>query len=334
MTKGELMSHEMYENDHAVYVGKPAWHGLGTVVEEAPSIWEALRLAKMDFEVVKSLPIQAWANGECTEPSKFRATVRTDTNEILGIVNKNYQIVQNHELFGIASSLGNDAVLETAGTLHNGAQSYLLMKLGEWAVNGNDEMHEYMCLMNSHNGTLSLSGLPTDIRVVCSNTLNWAISEGSQRMIKIRHSGDLDSKILGLKEALGEWKEHRAQFRTAIQTLGRTQWTQEEIRSFWIECYEMFEEPIARNPQTDKEEKNKTKAVATFNGWANTFDTESNELGNSNAWIAANAVTQWLQHKPHTRGRVRTTESTIGNKLIGQAAKDTSRVMRRALELV
>ena len=199
------MSHEMFENDHALYVGEPAWHGLGTVVENAPTTKDAMRMAKMDFEVILSEPIVA-QYGTYSEslPSKFNATVRQDTSEVLGVVNKNYKIVQNSELFEIADSLPN-AKVETAGTLFNGAQSYVLMKDDEFEVtsgNGGDEMHEYLCLMNSHNGTLSLSALPTSIRVVCNNTLSWAISEGSQRMIKLKHTGDMKDKIFSLKGAL------------------------------------------------------------------------------------------------------------------------------------
>ena len=46
------MSHEMFENDHALYVGEPAWHGLGTVVENAPTTMDAMRMAKMDFSLI------------------------------------------------------------------------------------------------------------------------------------------------------------------------------------------------------------------------------------------------------------------------------------------
>ena len=324
------MSHEMYKDDHAVYVGEAAWHGLGTVVEEAPTTLDALRLAKMDFDVVLSEPLIAKYQEEyLTNPSKFYATVRTDTEEVLGVVNKNYKIVQNTELFDIAGSVPGLQV-ETAGTLFNGAQSYVLMKDSEWAVNDNDEMHEYLCLMNSHNGTLSLSALPTSVRVVCNNTLSWAITEGSQRMIKLRHKGDMDEKITDLCEALEEWHTHKARFRTAVQTLGRKQWNKEEITNFWRDCYQMFEGeiPSQRSSYTEEEHRSRKKALATFNGWSETFDTESKEFGTS-AWIAANAVTNWIQNRKR-----RTTEATIGNKLIGDAAKNSTRVMRHALTLV
>ena len=329
------MSHEMYEQDHAVYVGKPAWHGLGTVVENAPTPYEAMRLAKMGFGVVLSDPLIAMYSGDevydptFTTPSKFYATVRTDTNEVLGVVNKNYKIVQNSELFDIAGSVPGLQV-ETAGTLFNGAQSYVLMKDDEWAVNGNDEMHEYLCLMNSHNGTLSLSALPTSVRVVCNNTLSWAITEGSQRMIKLRHKGDMEDKIEGLKEALDEWKSHKAKFRSAVQRLGREKWNREEITNFWTDCYTMFEGeiPSGRSSYTEEEHNSRNKALSTFNGWSATYDQEQQEFGTS-AWIAANAVTNWLQNRKR-----RTTEATISNKLIGEAAKNSTRVMRHALSLV
>jgi len=329
------MSHEMYEQDHAVYVGKPAWHGLGTVVENAPTPYEAMKLANMGFEVVLSEPLVAdYGNDDYygklyTLPSKFHATVRTDTEAVLGVVNKNYKIVQNSELFDIAGSVPGLQV-ETAGTLFNGAQSYVLMKDDEWAVNGNDEMHEYLCLMNSHNGTLSLSALPTSVRVVCNNTLSWAITEGSQRMIKLRHKGDMEDKIIGLKEALDEWKSHKAKFRAAVITLGNQQWNKDEITNFWRDCYQMFEGeiPSQRSSYTEEEHNSRKKALSTFNGWSATFDKEQEEFGNS-AWIAANAVTNWLQNRKR-----RTTEATISNKLIGEAAKNSTRVMRHALTLV
>ena len=322
------MSHEMYENDHALYVGKPAWHGLGTVVENAPTTMDAMRMAKMDFGVVLSDPITAsYGDWRKTYPSKFHATVREDTQEVLGVVNKNYQIVQNEELFEIANALDNSKV-ETAGTLFNGAQSYILMKDGEWAINGNDEMHEYLCLMNSHNGTLSLSALPTSVRVVCNNTLSWAISEGKQRMIKLKHSGDMNTKIQGLTDALAEWQDVKGKFRSRVRILSNARWGREQITNFWRDCYQLFEGEIPPDSDTDVNHNLRKKAMTTFHGWSETFDKEAGQFGDS-AWIAANAVTNWLQHKKR-----RTTEATIANKLIGDASRDSTRVMRKALTLV
>jgi hypothetical protein len=203
------------------------------------------------------------------------------------------------------------------------------MKDDEWAVNGNDEMHEYLCLMNSHDGTLSLSALPTSIRVVCNNTLSWAISEGKQRMIRLKHTGDIDTKIHSLTDALAEWHDAKGKFRSTVRILANARWTRQQIQSFWMEMYQMFEGDVPRESDTDKNHKLRKKALTTFHTLSETFDKEVQEFGQDNVWIAANAVTNWLQHKKR-----RTTEATVANKLIGDASRDSAKVMRRALQLV
>jgi len=96
----------------------------------------------------------------------------------------------------------------------------------------------------------------------------------------------------------------------------------------------MLEGPITLNPKTEEEERSKVKAMVTMTEWANTFDAEVKEFGYDSSWLAANAVTNWVQHKKASRGRQRTAQSAAGNKLIGDAAKNSSRVIRKALELV
>ena len=88
------------------------------------------------------------------------------------------------------------------------------------------------------------------------------------------------------------------------------------------------EVPTARSSYTQEEHNSRKKAMSTMQGFTETFDREVQEFGDS-AWIAANAVTNWLQNRKR-----RTTEATIGNKLIGDAAKNSTRVMRHALTLV
>ena len=148
-------------------------------------------------------------------------------------------------------------------------------------------------------------------------------------MIKLKHTGDIGTKIEGLKDALDEWHEHKTSFRNTVQQLGRTRWGREEIQSFWMDCYQMFEGDVPKDSDTDESHNLRKKAMSTFHGWSDTFDKEVQEFGQDSAWLAANAVTNWLQHKKR-----RTTEATIANKLIGDASRDSTRVMRKALTLV
>ena len=58
------MSHEIEKHDHVVLHRQAAWHGLGTIVENAPTPSEALAIARLDWDV-QQWPMSA-TDGEGT----------------------------------------------------------------------------------------------------------------------------------------------------------------------------------------------------------------------------------------------------------------------------
>tara|TARA_R110001592_G_scaffold158191_2_gene389279 strand:+ start:5646 stop:6653 length:1008 start_codon:yes stop_codon:yes gene_type:complete len=335
------MSHEMYENDTAMYAnGQPAWHGLGTVVEHSPSPAEALRLSGLDWKVVKSPSIIAEYENEegymdDAISTKNVATVRQDTGDILGLVSPSYQVVQNEELFDIAYELGADVKVETAGSLDNNKKIYIMLRGDTFDVGSeNDSVTQYLGLFNSHNGTLSLSGLPTSVRVVCANTLNMALSQGGRNLYRIKHTGEMTEKIADLRRALKRFRETGSMFQDKVQILNSKFMNTADIQNFWVRVYTELQEPFTANPITDKEERSTIKAAQTFAEWSQLFDSERSEHGlRPTAWTAANAVTNWLQHREGSRGRKMSDNSRIHNNLIGKAADSSSQVMKMALSV-
>lgn len=115
-------------------VQEKAWHGLGQIVTDYPTSAEAIKHAGLDYEVIKS-PLYTNASNiinptdslgirdnEVNVPDYF-ATIRTDNNAVLGVVGKEYHIVQNREAFSFFDAIvgGTDGILyETAGALGNG----------------------------------------------------------------------------------------------------------------------------------------------------------------------------------------------------------------------
>ena len=67
-------------------VREKPWHGLGTIVMEAPSSAEALRLAGLDWEVVQEPVCTGY--GEPVEG--YRANVRSTDRRVLGVVSARY----------------------------------------------------------------------------------------------------------------------------------------------------------------------------------------------------------------------------------------------------
>ena len=189
------MSHEMMEHDNAAYFKNPAWHGLGNVVEDAMSINDALHLAELNWEVYKR---SVWAEG--IQSDDYKAVIRDDIQEIIGIVSPSYKIVQNHEVFALANNFGSNVKVESAGSIQNGRKVYLLLQGDSFDAGHNDEVQKYMALFWGHDGSLSLSAVPTSIRVVCKNTLDMVIGQTGNNKIVIKHAGDIQEKLQGARD--------------------------------------------------------------------------------------------------------------------------------------
>jgi hypothetical protein len=114
----------------AVFVtGEPAWHRLGTVIEQATTSAEAIGLAGLDWRV-EQWPVRAFDPDNNTTEAGIPdtvANVRTDTKAVLGVVGRRYRVFQNHEAFDFMDGLVGDklAMYETAGSLHGGKRVWM-----------------------------------------------------------------------------------------------------------------------------------------------------------------------------------------------------------------
>lgn len=173
------------------------WHGLGTCVDHAMTSEEALTLAGLDWRVEKR-PI---FNEEVEQIPDYFANTRTSDNSILGIVGKKYTIVQNTDAFAFTDALiGEGVTYETAGSLRNGKQIWLLAKMPEASILG-DKIEPYMCFTNTHDGLGSVRVCMTPIRVVCNNTLNLAF-QGAQRAWSTTHRGNIQDRLHEAEQTL------------------------------------------------------------------------------------------------------------------------------------
>ena len=93
-------------------VREKPWHGLGTIVMEAPTSADALRLAGLDWKVVQE-PVYTGNQ----EPIKgYKANVRSSDRKVLGVVSDRYKVVQNTDAFSFTDELlGKGVRYETAG---------------------------------------------------------------------------------------------------------------------------------------------------------------------------------------------------------------------------
>lgn len=216
------MAHNLNFNEHTgrysfFSVKEKAWHSLGQIVDQYPTSAEAIKHGGLDFEVIKA-PLFTQGktmtisnNGEIVEPDNILvadhyATLRTDTNEVLGVIGRDYQIVQNTDAFGFFDAIvGGDGIFyETVGALGKGERIFITAKLPDYirVGNGDDVTEKYIFLTTSHDGSGSITAAFTPVRVVCKNTLNAALRNMSN-VIRIRHTAGAKQRLEQAHKVMG-----------------------------------------------------------------------------------------------------------------------------------
>jgi len=197
------MAHNINFNEqtqkHSFFsVNEKAWHGLGTIVQDYPTSAEALQFAGLDYRVEKR-KLFTLDNADLISKSvpDYYATIRTDNENVLGVVGKDYEVVQNTDAFNFFDSIvGGDGIqYETAGALGKGERIFITAKLPNYIKVGKDDLIEkYLFLTTSHDGFGSITAAFTPIRIVCNNTLNAALQNHSNA-IKIRHTVNAKERL-------------------------------------------------------------------------------------------------------------------------------------------
>ena len=174
------------------------WHGLGTVVESAPSSKEALELAGLDWQVHQKDISVLWGR---TIPG-YKANVRDTDGAVLGVVTDKYRVVQNEDAFAFTDELlGEGVKYETAGSLNGGKKVWILARLPREYVISGERISPYLVFSNTHDGSGAIRVAITPIRVVCNNTLNLALAR-AERSFSMIHTGNINEKFEEAKKTL------------------------------------------------------------------------------------------------------------------------------------
>jgi len=208
------MAHNLFYNEqtdkHSFFsVKEKAWHGLGQIVEDYPTSAEAIRYAGLDYTVEKRplftntlakdlSDLDTDIDFAKTKVPNFFATVRDDNNAVLGVVGKDYEVVQNADAFQFFDAIvGGESGIkyETAGALGKGERIFITAKLPDYIkVGKQDLIEQYLFLTTSHDGFGSITAAFTPTRIVCNNTLNAAMRNHANG-IKIRHTASANDRL-------------------------------------------------------------------------------------------------------------------------------------------
>lgn len=182
--------------DSMMYVGETPWHGLGVKYVDPPeTAQDIIKAAKLDW-TVDAAKMKTDLLGDIPN---YHAIYRTDTNQVLGVVNSAYpSIIQNVDTFNAVGSLLNNALdVETAASLGRGETVFGCFKIRQEYKILDDDIVHYFVIMNDHlkvDGRVTV--LNTPIRVVCQNTLSAALNNNVYKLrVPITHEVDINSEI-------------------------------------------------------------------------------------------------------------------------------------------
>ena len=317
------MSAGILENDQMFSVKERPWHGLGVVVEKAPTIEEAIELANLGWEVQKT-DIQTL---DGTQIPDKKAMMRMDTKQCLGIVGNGYNVLQNKEAFKFFEPfIDNElATLETAGSLFNGKRVFILAKIaGEDMVideKTNDRVEKYILLSNSHDGSQAVKVGYCPIRVVCNNTLTAAESSSNSQLIRVYHKSNVVQTLQEIQETMDlvnrQFITTEEKYKQLAQMNVNTGDLQKYVKAVFSKkkLEQMYETPSEHS--TEEVEKFRKKLMEHVE------EVFEKELVH-NRWTMYNAVNHYLNH-----GRSRNLQSTYNSLWFG----DAKRLDKKALEL-
>lgn len=189
------MAHEI---GRMFYYGDVPWHGLGAEIRQPATLDEALAHGDLDWEVGLA-PLATAEDPPSPAPHRV-AVVRRDRSpgepgRVVGVVHPEFRPLQNREGGELFDRLFDAGARKyhTGGYLRNGEVVWLLARLpGHIEVAHDDLLETYLLYTNSHDGSLGIDIRFTTVRVVCRNTLSFALEDVAARAFRRRHRDDPD----------------------------------------------------------------------------------------------------------------------------------------------
>ncbi len=286
-----------------------AWHNLGTVFDNARKMTTRDMLVEShcaDWNV-RLRPIdEALSSVYATTPNMF--VVERDNPftpgevDALAIVGKRYRTASNEEVaaFGDTVIEVSGGRWETMGSLDSGRRFFGALAFTDSIVldpNGRaDKIDKYLTVASSHDGTMQVTALKTNVRVVCANTLGQALRQNSGKFTA-RHTGDIKGRIEDARAALGMAVAYDAEFEAEMTRLIQT----ELNRTQWLDLVEsIYPKPEKDTKGALSKWNSKVDLVdAIYLGTGDQGDTMSNITGT--AWGALNALTERVDYYRNPR---------------------------------
>lgn len=314
------MSHEV---ETMAYTNEVPWHGLGTRVDEAPSVPDMLKLAQLDWKVNKQ-PME-FIDEEGYHPvDGFYALVRDKDNKVFDISGKVYTPCQNSEAFEffVEFTEKGQAMMETAGSLRGGKYVWGLANLNaSFHVTKADEVKGYLLVVCPHEVGKSLIFKFTPVRVVCQNTLSLALRDGRNEF-RMPHRTTFDAQAMSkAKDALGIARDAVGELEKSAKMLKKLKLSDDDFISKIL--MPMFMPKEVPEEVLLNKDKLSPRIQQIMGAYRNAPGADP-----GTGWGALNAVTYFADHMAS-----RTADKRMTNAWLGKTSLQKNKTLTKLLEM-
>lgn len=286
------MAHNVETMAYAAAGGVP-WHKLGVSMGEGVLDSESMVVAAgMDWSVeLERLYVGELGTGGMGRPQLvdgFRATRRSDTGAVLGVVSDGYVPLDNRDAFDFLDGLLFDGrvQIESAGVLREGREVWALARIPEGSTIAGEAHKGYLLVTTGHDGAHAVTVRPTLVRVVCNNTLNMALAQKRDALtFRIQHTRSLPERMARASQALQMVTVAQAAMAERLEAFARTQVQAAELDRL---CAELF--PL------DERGQRGPRVKVNFERFRHTLARNVGKLGTT-AYGVLQGVTAYADHQ-------------------------------------
>jgi phage/plasmid-like protein (TIGR03299 family) len=256
-----------------------------------------LKAAGLDWSVVKR-KIAFDANGKWIDIKNEFALIRETDNQLLSIVGSVYKPIQNEEVADFFKKFvkAGQMKMETAGSLWNGRYIWCLARVNydfKLGKKHDDEMRSYLLICQPHVIGKAMIIQFTPIRVVCWNTLNYALGtslKGDTSAFRVMHSQKFDDNIKKqAEESLGLAKHQMDEFKEAVTLLTKKRVSEEQTEKYFCE--------VLKFDPKDAPEKREPLLLPKFRAALTYAPGQQMDSALGTWWGPVNAVTHVIDHE-------------------------------------
>lgn len=241
------MAHQV---ETMAYANETPWHGLGTQVSDCLTPEEILKEAKLDWSISKT-PIFAETPDKKKLEVDKRFMLLRDNHDLnivtaegvelprymsLGVCGPAYTPFQNEDVFRFFDKFtkAGQMKMETAGSLRDGQYVWALAKLNnDFELEGEDLIQSYLLMANPHIWGKAATAMLTPIRVVCHNTITFALDAANkQNAFRMPHMNEFQSYEKEAEKALAISNHQMKNFREASELLSKTRMKTDAMKEY------------------------------------------------------------------------------------------------------